>query len=293
MSWVSFMQIFKDLFAMKKIETNIRIADTPIEAIEFPINYKPANLWSYIPDRPDGSLNGTEFGQSILHLPATQERDNAIIAQCAIGNIPTWMRRFKEITVTSRGNTITYFIAPDALCIGNDIDFLRVSLNGHSARQVVDNFGCMLPTKLMSDQIWKASDLRMYPIGMGASTHMTNTQTLIDHNNIIERQRAGRSFNIIAGIKKDIIFYSPLLTYRNNICIYGWHYPNGVPIQQAQYIAHHVFYQDYSHSVRLVSRGAILNGKNIDLMDVLNNSQYSYLINDERHSYDASHIYKL
>jgi hypothetical protein len=291
MNWNTFVQIVKDLLFNYKLSAEPHTAYTPIETIDFPNTYKVIN--PTIPDRQDNMFSGSEFGQSILNIPATQQRDDAIIAQCAIGNLPNWMRTFKEVVITEKGNTLTYFIAPDVLCIGNDSDFLRVSLNGYSARQVVDMFNCMLPTKKMSDQIWRAANLKMNPIGMGASTHMTNTQTLIDHNRIIEQQRAGRNFNIIAGIKKDIIFYSPLITYRNNICIYGWHYPNsGQPIQGAQYIAHNIMYQDYSHSIRLINRGAILNGKNVDLMDVLNNQQYSYLINDELAPYNATSIYE-
>lgn len=294
MSFSTFIDIFKNLLFNYKVKDKVGIpntAYTPIESIVFPINYKQISVYANIPVRPNNGLAGSQFGQSILNIPATQQRDDTIIAQCMTGNLPNWMRQFKEITVTSQGNTLTYFIAPDVLCIGDDADFLRVSLNGYSARQVVDAFGCMLPTKKMSDQIWQNADLKMTPVGMGASTHMTNTQTLIDHNNVIEHQRAGRNFNIIAGIKKDIIFYSPLLEYKTNICIYGWHQPNGVAIQGAQYLAHNIWYQDYSHSIRLVSRGALLNGQNVDLMDVLN-GPYSSLINDEASPYNANTIYE-
>lgn len=293
MSWISFIQIVKDLLFNYKVSGSApREANTPVESIEFPNTYKPISLYATIPERQDSDMTGSQFGQSILNVPATDQRDNIIIEQCASGNLPDWMRTFKEINITEKGNTISYFVSPDVLCIGNDTDFLRVSLNGYSARQVVDMFGCILPTKKMSDQIWQHADLKMNPVGMGASTHMTNTQTLIDHNNVIEQQRAGRNFNIIAGIKKDIIFYSPLLTYKTNICIYGWHYPNGQVIQGAQYMAHNILYQDYSHSIRLISRGALLNGKNVDLMDIIKDKQYSYLINDELSAYNASSIYK-
>lgn len=284
-----FIQLIKDLYQEHK--PTMRVAYTPIEGIIFPNTYKQISLYASIPATQDGSMSGSQFGQSILNIPATQQRDDQIIAQCMIGNLPSSMRQFTEINVTAKGNTLAYFVSPDVLCIGNDADFLRVSLNGYSARQVVDAFGCMLPTKKMSDQIWQHADLKMTPTGMGASTHMTNTQTLIDHQNVIEHQRNGRPFNLIAGHKKDIIFHSQLLRYKTNICIYGFHQLNGQPIQGAQYSAHDIWYQDYSHSIRLISRGALLNGKNVDLLELLN-SQYSYLINDEPSAYNAESIYK-
>ncbi len=57
-------------------------------------------------------------------------------------------------------------------------------------------------------------------------------------------------------------------------------------------MAHNILYQDYSHSIRLISRRALLNGQNVDLIDVLKNTKYSYLINDELMAYDANSIYK-
>jgi hypothetical protein len=287
--FIKFIKFLKELYAEHK--QSAHVAYTPIEGIVFPNTYKQVSLFATIPARPNGSLSGSQFGQSILNILATQQRDDLIVAQCLAGNLPSTMRQFTEITVNAKGNTLTYFVSPDVLCVGDDVDFLRVSLNGYSARQIVDAFGCMLPTRKMADQIWKHADLKMSPTGMGASTHMTNTQTLIDHQRVIERQRKGRPFNLIAGHKKDIIFHSQLLIHKNNICIYGFHQLNGQPIQGAQYLAHDIWYQDYSHSIRLVSRGALLNGKNVDLLELLN-SQYSYLINDEPLAYNANFIYK-
>jgi hypothetical protein len=283
----------KDLFLGKKIVTvaQPRLGHTPKEAIVFPETYKPVSLYSNIPERQESSPSGSMFGSSILNLSA-QQRDDAIFAQCMSGNIPNWMRNFKPITVTDNfGNTLTYFVSPDVLCIGNEYDFLRVSLNGYTARRVVDAFGCMLPTRRMSDQIWQHADLKMMPTGMGASYHMASTKTLMDHNAVIEKQRAGRNFNVITGHKKDIIFHSQLLKYIHNICIYGFHYPNGKPIQGAQYEAHNIWYQDYSHSIRLVSRQAILNNQSVDLMQLLNDKKFAHLISTEG-AYDASLIYK-
>lgn len=289
-----FVNFLKDLFLGKKIVSVVqpRFAETFKEPIEFPETYKPINLYHNIPSRQDDALSGSAFGQSILNLPATQQRDDQILTQCLNGNIPNWIKQFKPVTVTDNlGNSLTYLVSPDVLCVGDDIDFLRVSLNGYTARRLVDAFGCMLPTRRMSNQIWQNADLKMMPTGMGASFDMSSTKTMMDHNAVIEKQRAGRNFNIITGHKKDIIFHSALLKYIHNICIYGFHYPNGKPIQGAQYEAHNIWYQDYSHSIRLVSRQAVLNGQPVDLMQLLNDKKVCHLISDEG-AYDASLIYK-
>lgn len=290
---MSLMDWFKYLIlGNKDAITPPRIAETPIEDIVFPDTYKRINLLS-IGERPNGLLSGSQFGQTILNIPATQQRDDLIYQQCIMGNIPNWMRQFKAITIEDKGNVLTYFVSPDVLCIGNDTDFLRVSLNGYTAQRIVDFFNCMLPTKKLSDQIWKAANLKMMPVGMGGSFNISSTQTLIDHNNIIEKQRAGRNFNIITGHKKDIVYTKHLLIDKTRLAIYGWHYPDGRALQgpTPNSTSHNVEYQDYSSSIRLVSQTALLNQQVMNLYDILNSKEYAYLISDEGY-YNASSIYK-
>ena len=221
-----------------------------------------------------------------------QQRDDAVLLECMKGNVPDWMRTFKPITITDNINSLTYYVSPDVMSIGNNDNWLRVSFCGISARRLADACGCFLPTKLMSDQIHQNADLKLLPVGMGGSPQMNSTQVLIDHNSEIERQRAGINFNIISGIKKDIIVHHELLTYIHNICIYGWFNPiTNIPIQGAQYEAHSNLYEDYSQCIRLINQKAILNGSEINLYDILNNPQYSHLISDDGF-YDARQIYK-
>jgi hypothetical protein len=62
----------------------------------------------------------------------------------------------------------------------------------------------------------------------------------------------------------------------DHCAIYGWHQLNGVPIQTAPNPAqgtgaslkHELSFFDYSHSVRIVSRRAMLDGAVVDLADV-------------------------
>jgi hypothetical protein len=145
----------------------------------------------------------------------------------------------------------------------------------------------------MSDQIWQNSNLHMMPTGMGASFHMTSTKTMIDHNLVIEKQRAGRNFNIISGHKKDIVYTKHLLIDKTRLAIYGWHYPNGKALQgpNPNSTSHDISYQDYSSSIRLISQKAILNQKIVNLYDLLNDKEYAYLISDEG-AMDISKMYK-
>jgi len=151
-------------------------------------------------------------------------------------------------------------------------------------------FSCILPTRRMSNQIWAAADLKLQPVGMGASSEMTSTKVLIEHNTIIENQRAGANFRLLTGHKKDIVICQHLLQDHTRLAIYGWHQLNGTPIQQLNSTSHYIGYQDYSSSIRLILQTAILNGNQVNLYDILN-SQYSYLISDEG-AFNATTAYR-
>ncbi len=237
------------------------------------------------------SSGGAAFGKRILGSVG-QQRDNIIIDEVIAGNVPDCVANFVPITVLAGGNLLQYYVSGDVLSVGTNSDYLRVSLNGKSAKRLCDTMNCMLPTKKMADDIWRLADLRIDPEGLGASASMTNTQVLINSNNAINRQVKGRSFNLLSGHKKDVILAKYLLTHRDRLSIYGWFYRTGVAIQgpQPNSSHHDVWYQDYSHGIRLVSRRAQLNNQPIDLYDVLSNPQYAYLVSEEG-AYNASSIY--
>lgn len=255
-------------------------------------NFSQFNLFANIPGRSSSALSGKAYGSTIVSMPANQVREQSILDQCAQGNLPSWMNNFVPIMSSDGSNSLTYFVSPDVVCLGNDTDFLRIASNGHSAKKIVDMFACILPTKKMSDQIWKAADLKLTPTPIPATSNMITTQAMIDHNNIIEHQRNGRNFKLISGHKKDIVLAKHLLSDKTRLAIYGWHYPNGIAIQgpEPNSTSHSVDYVDYSSSVRLVAQQASLNGNAVNLYDVLNDPTLASLISEEG-AYNALDVY--
>lgn len=262
-----------------------------MDSVQYPGIFS-SNLLHSIPALPSVSIGGTEIGQSILSMAPDLHRDQWMVLQCSLGYLPGWMRDFKSITISEKGNTLSYFVSPDVLCLGDENDFLRIVCGGNAAKRICDMFSCMLPTKKIADQIWAAADLKLTPHPMLASASMVSSKVLIDHNAEIERERNGRDFNIITGHKKDIVICSHLLQDRSRIAIYGWIYPDGRVIQgpMPNSTSHEVNYMDYSQSIRLISRKGILNGSMVDLYSVIKDSSYSYLINHEN-AYDPETIY--
>lgn len=108
-----------------------------------------------------------------------------------------------------------------------------------------------------------------------------STVTMWQHHLIIEGQRKNRK-GLIAGIKKDVVI-TDLLTRSskpNRVAIFGWHKPDGIPIQPL-YTGHVNWYVDYSHGIRLVYEYLLVNGKRMHYTDVMKNSSFRKLITDE------------
>ena len=86
--------------------------------------------------------------------------------------------------------------------------------------------------------------------------------------------------SLIAGQKKDLVITSRLLAFPGRVAIYGWHRPNGMPIQSLSTV-HGENYADYSHGVRLVSTIAYMDDKEVSLRNVLQDPQLAATVNSE------------
>ena len=67
---------------------------------------------------------------------------------------------------------------------------------------------------------------------------------------------------------------------RDRVAIYGWHKPDGKPIQHL-YTGHVNWYVDYSHGIRLVSRQIQVDNQWMDYTAVLQDAVLRHLLCDE------------
>jgi len=129
------------------------------------------------------------------------------------------------------------------------------------------------------DDIYNQATIKLEPKPL--TQKREEVSTFGEHNNIIEEQRKGRNLGeLIAGIKKDIVISNKLKSKPNHVAIYGWHKLDGKAIQPLSTI-HINTYVDYSHSVRLVSKKIVVDGKEMSISDVLSNTELCGLISDE------------
>jgi hypothetical protein len=84
----------------------------------------------------------------------------------------------------------------------------------------------------------------------------------------LEDPRGAAAGALVAGGKKDVVITNRLLERRGRVAIYGWHHPDGRPVQPLS-IVHTDRYVDYSHGIRLVRRAMTVDGRAADLAEVL------------------------
>ena len=240
-----------------------------------------------LPARPARSQSGSDFVRDVLHL-AGAARDRAVTEQVLGGNVPQFLRTLAPVTMSGRSPEgervdITICVTPDYLAVGDNTDFVRVPVGLPAAASIAADLGFHLPTTKMVDAIYAQAEVRLPPAPMPPTAQMSSTDYFWRHNTMVEdqRRRSGtRAPVLTAGQKKDIVMSNRLLSKPGRVAIYGWHRPNGRPIQPLSTV-HGARYADYSHGVRLVSGIAFVNGAPYPLAEILQDPRLSPIVSDE------------
>jgi hypothetical protein len=236
-----------------------------------------------IPARAPNALTGSAFITSVAAL-SREEREAAVVRELLSGNIPKFLRGLRPVAVSATDTagikrTIVYEVMPDYLAIGSDEDFVRMPMNPYTAQAFCDAFGFVLPTRKMVNDIWAAAPVQLDPRPL--TQERESPLTFLQHHRIIEEQLTGKERGaFVAGIKKDVVISNRLLERPERVAIYGWHYPNGQPIQPL-YPGHVDWYVDYSHGIRPVRRWLRVDGVLRDYDEVLSDPRLLGLLSDE------------
>lgn len=244
-------------------------------------------LASAIPKRSPTAPKGAEFIQLVHGLPDTA-RETEIALQLRAGNLPEFLRHLKPVRLYSergdgRVSEITLCVARDYLSIGSDEDFLRIPMGLPTAITTAISFGFVLPTKRMVDAIYAQAEIRLVPQPLPAGDEMRSTAYYADHNERITAQRTVMNAPLdalMAGHKKDLVMTGRLWAKPGRVAIYGWHQPDGLPIQSLSTV-HGARYADYSHGVRMVSPVAYVDGEPRSLLELLEDPEFTGVLSDE------------
>jgi hypothetical protein len=244
-----------------------------------------SNQYIVIPDRPDGALTGTAFYKKVIPL-TREDRETITVEEVLSGNIPPFLKYFVRIQIEvvdslGQAHKAIYYAAPDYLSVGSNADFARIPLTPMAAQKIADGLNCFLPTRKMVNDIYQQAALKLEPIPL----YQYRDSALIfwHHHLMIEGQRQKRG-GLIAGIKKDVVISGKVARdpKPHRVAIYGWHKPDGQPIQPL-YTGHVDWYVDYSHGIRLVYRKIKVDGRWMDYEEVLKSPLLKGLLCDEEH----------
>ena len=237
--------------------------------------------------RRPGAMTGSQFVNHVAVMGSVS-RDSVAFKEISEGNMPSWLTRPVTVTDTFADadgilHQVTFYTLPDFIAIGSDDDFFRVPLLPGTAWKIAELYGAILPTCKMSHIIHRFSEVKMEPHPMTPDSTMTTVPVFARHDSIIEAQRIEKGEaigHLIAGHKKDIVITNRMNTESGRLYIYGWHYPDGKPIQQLTGV-HYDGYVDYSHGTRLVLDTAIVDGKKCSIKELLGHPVLYALFSDE------------
>ena len=240
-----------------------------------------------IPARNADAPSGTAVMQQVMNLGGA-ERDAVVAREALSGNIPSFLRDLTPVSFSGKQSDgqdirVTICVTPDYLAVGDDIDFVRVPMGLAAAAEIADRLEFLLPTTKMVDAIYAQAGVQLAPSPMKPTNKMSSTDYLMRHNQTVEGQRAGSGrmhTALTAGQKKDIVLSNRLRKSPGRVAIYGWHRPNGKPIQPLSTV-HGALYADYSHGVRLISTTAYVNGKPKSLTEIIQDPQLSKIVSSE------------
>ncbi|HUW93656.1 MAG TPA: hypothetical protein VMV74_10875 [Bacteroidales bacterium] len=241
-----------------------------------------------IPARSAAAESGSDFMKRIALLPLN-EREEEIFKAISSGNIPDFLRNMITVNdsiADAQGviHSVEYEVLPDYLAVGSNADFCRIPMSPHTAQRLADLFGASMITAKISDRIYRMAEVKLTPFNY---VPVGNTNELVtkfeDHNAQIEKQLAeagGSHGQLVAGIKKDVILASRLTDQHDRVIIYGWHKPDGKPIQPV-YSKHVDWYVDYSHGIRFINNQVLLDGTPTLFTDILKDPVLFKLFSDE------------
>jgi hypothetical protein len=239
-----------------------------------------------LPPRPADAPAGTEIARELRDLEL-EAREARLLEEVLRGNVPDWLRQLTPVPVTGgpdgRAIPVLIWVTPDYLAVGSDTDFLLTPLTPQAAQRIADRTHTSLPTPRMVDAVWAAATVRLVPEPIPPSPEMTTLPVFEAHHRAVRIQRARHpepDGSLVAGHKKDVVLSARLEPRTDRVAIYGWHQPDGAPIQPL-FTGHTDRWVDYSHGIRLVSREVTIDGVSHDLLDVLREEGLAPLLSGE------------
>ena len=192
------------------------------------------------------------------------------------------------VTLHAAAHEVTVFVTPDYLAVGTDDDCVPIPLDFIDAAAVAARLGVALPTARIVDAVYQAAAVRLAPIPLPAGPEMRSMAYVLEHWRRVQAERIDRTAGaLVAGNKKDVVLTDRLLEMPDREAIYGWHRPDGRPIQPLS-LVHGAGYADYSHGIRLVGGVVLVDGEEWPYLQALADPVVATVLSGEGPIADAA-----
>jgi hypothetical protein len=237
-----------------------------------------------LPERPAKALSGTEFMQEVLGVDLEEfkknprqlgklsrvDRENAILQQIEMGNIPDFLRRPKPLTIKGlEGGEVTTYVMPDYIAIGSDKNFVRIPLSPILAQALASKYNLALPTKTIVEETYRQAGKRVVGPSYSHADEFEQNSAFLDSPGFylrsskdIDAQLKGlKPGTLVAGGKKELVV-SPFVAVRTtwakadeSIAFYGLFDSRGIPAQRTPGHGGEMGYRhtEYALGVRFLS----------------------------------------
>lgn len=235
-------------------------------------------------------MKGSAFAATLPVYPS-EVREQLILTAVESGNfLPI---EWRPVVSTVGDSTATFYVASDALCIGEPDDYFRVNVTHTTAQRIADRLGVALPTTRLSDITHQQATCRITPCTRAPNEFMSTTFTMRQHSKMVQdriddRVRDGTDPSLVSTVGKDWVLTNRLEGKPDKAANYGWHVsagqfkgPGGLSVLQPLGLAHNRFHVDYSQVLRLVNRWVRLDGTTLFLEDLLQYPSLAPLASDE------------
>lgn len=234
-----------------------------------------------------GPPSGTLLAREADTKPNDLTRQEFLVESLVDGHSPSWNSAWVPVRwMATDKDGVTHEVeaqvAPDYLTVGTDDDPLTAVLGYPNAMRLANREEFILPTSLLVDKIWQNAEKRYDPSPLPPTSGSTMRRPgyWLQHRSKLMAQGWPAGEVLQAGHKKDVVISRQLVGKPQRLAIYGWHQSNGRPIQPVS-LFHGKDYADYSHGVRPVNPTVLVDGKEADIRDLLNDPVLWPLVSKE------------
>ncbi len=226
------------------------------------------------------------------------EREAAILQAVANGHcLPI---EWRPVTVERHGHQARFWIAQDALRVGDEDDSVRVNVTAMTAQRLADRLGASLPTTLMLDEVARQYTVQAEPciqppgrdsrLKAGLSPHMDDLGAMVLHSHRVDKvvKALAKPPFVICNVGKHWVLSNRLTSKPNAAANYGWYSKSapylsasGMRMWQTLGTAHNTSHTDYSQIFQPVRNVVELDGVVLPLAEVLAHPEFWVALSDE------------